>query len=311
MSDDDYGMIGKALAGVGAALEKTSESVDRLFPGIRRFWLRRADSKDYLQSIEDIRTALEDAGIPDDVIGRMVLTYTVNAKHLDNLAQVLDLTAGMIGDESDDTPQFPAPDWCDTFSETASRSYDDKARGMWARLLAGEINQPGSFSKRTLHTLDEISPFEAKLFERLCSWSIGIRTPEGPWLPVPLIATNPTETAAGMISWHDASGGCRSRHPVIGPWNHRALRARRRRPHHGQRPGTHDHEPYGQSRRAQIRLFVHQNGKGTVKALRHRYGSGRFHRVAGITIEFLNHCTVAPARRVTGPDHRPRRRQYR
>ncbi|MDU2421312.1 MAG: DUF2806 domain-containing protein [Bifidobacterium scardovii] len=205
MSDDDYGMIGKALAGVGAALEKTSESVDRLFPGIRRFWLRRADSKDYLQSIEDIRTALEDAGIPDDVIGRMVLTYTVNAKHLDNLAQVLDLTAGMIGDESDDTPQFPAPDWCDTFSETASRSYDDKARGMWARLLAGEINQPGSFSKRTLHTLDEISPFEAKLFERLCSWSIGIRTPEGPWLPVPLIATNPTETAAGMISWHDAS----------------------------------------------------------------------------------------------------------
>ena len=47
---------------------------------------------------------------------------------------------------------------------------DEERREWWARILAGEIQQPGSFSLRTLSVMDVLSTEEARLFSRLAGY---------------------------------------------------------------------------------------------------------------------------------------------
>lgn len=47
---------------------------------------------------------------------------------------------------------------------------DHERRTWWARLLAGEIQQPGTFSLRTLSVMNTMSTKEAQLFARLCDY---------------------------------------------------------------------------------------------------------------------------------------------
>ena len=46
---------------------------------------------------------------------------------------------------------------------------------LWSRVLAGEANAPGTYSKRTVNFLSDLDKTEAELFTRLCGfgWQIG------------------------------------------------------------------------------------------------------------------------------------------
>ena len=62
--------------------------------------------------------------------------------------------------------------WQGHWSEGASKVGidDEERRTWWARLLAGEIQQPGTFSLRTLAVMDTLSTAEARLFTKLCGY---------------------------------------------------------------------------------------------------------------------------------------------
>ena len=59
---------------------------------------------------------------------------------------------------------------------------DEDRRTWWARLLAGEIQQPETYSLRTLAVMDTLSTKEAKLFTKLCDY---VWNPRGPVLILP------------------------------------------------------------------------------------------------------------------------------
>ena len=59
---------------------------------------------------------------------------------------------------------------------------DEERRTWWARLLAGEIQQPETFSLRTLAVMETLSTKEARLFSRLCDY---IWNPTNPVLVLP------------------------------------------------------------------------------------------------------------------------------
>ena len=67
--------------------------------------------------------------------------------------------------------------WQKHWTEGASRvGIDDgERRTWWARLLAGEIQQPEAFSLRTLAVMDTLSTKEAQMFSKLCDcvWNSG------------------------------------------------------------------------------------------------------------------------------------------
>ena len=59
-------------------------------------------------------------------------------------------------------------DWLFEFMGCCQDVSDQQMQVIWSKLLAGEIREPGSFSKRTLHVLRQLSEVEAVHFQNLC-----------------------------------------------------------------------------------------------------------------------------------------------
>ena len=57
-------------------------------------------------------------------------------------------------------------DWLDCFAQYAERASSERMQDLWARVLAGEIRKPQSFSLATLRFLSELDKEIACLFER-------------------------------------------------------------------------------------------------------------------------------------------------
>lgn len=60
-------------------------------------------------------------------------------------------------------------DWTTEFFEQCKNVSDEKMQFLWSRILAGEIAEPGSYSKRTLSFIKTLSQSEAEIFTKFCS----------------------------------------------------------------------------------------------------------------------------------------------
>ena len=58
--------------------------------------------------------------------------------------------------------------WINTFSDYSGREADEELRYEWSKLLAGELDNPGTYSKRSLSILADMSKSDAKAFAKLC-----------------------------------------------------------------------------------------------------------------------------------------------
>lgn len=74
------------------------------------------------------------------------------------------------GQQVSQTP--PAEDWTDRWVDGASTTDQPDVREMWARILAGEVTNPGSFSFKTLSVLKDIDTESALAFVRLLAFSL-------------------------------------------------------------------------------------------------------------------------------------------
>lgn len=61
-------------------------------------------------------------------------------------------------------------DWLNQHYERASMYSNTDLQRLWGRILAGETEQPGSYSKQVLSIVDLISPHEAEIFQKLLSF---------------------------------------------------------------------------------------------------------------------------------------------
>lgn len=84
----------------------------------------------------------------------------------------------MVGEQ----PAPPDEDWFNLFEQYAEQASSDKLQGLWARVLAGEIRRPKSFSLRTLRFIAEVDQETAKTFEShlhsVISGSFIIKSPD-------------------------------------------------------------------------------------------------------------------------------------
>ena len=104
----------------------------------------------------------------------------------------------------------PNQTWSSHWLSAASKvgADDQERRTWWARLLAGEIQQPGTYSLRTIGIMDVLSPSEAELFSRLCGYVwVGTARPHPLILPResstlwrPDVSESLTLQAAGLIA---------------------------------------------------------------------------------------------------------------
>jgi uncharacterized repeat protein (TIGR03899 family) len=68
------------------------------------------------------------------------------------------------------------PDWFIIFTQLAEDVSNQTMQNLWAKILAGEISQPGSFSTKTLKTFRAMNITDAKLLAKACSLSVSDKT---------------------------------------------------------------------------------------------------------------------------------------
>ena len=61
-------------------------------------------------------------------------------------------------------------DWITNFFDKCRSVSDDEMQNLWARILSGEANSPGSFSRKTVNLVSDLEKSSAELFQTLCSF---------------------------------------------------------------------------------------------------------------------------------------------
>jgi hypothetical protein len=70
--------------------------------------------------------------------------------------------------DPDAKPENIDNDWLAHFFDRCKLVSEAEMQSLWARLLASEANQPGTFSKRTIEAVAALSKADAELFTLLC-----------------------------------------------------------------------------------------------------------------------------------------------
>ena len=73
------------------------------------------------------------------------------------------------------TPDSVENDWIVNFFDKSRIVSDNEMQDLWSRVLAGEANTPGTYSKRTVNFLSDLDKADAVLFAILCGfgWMFG------------------------------------------------------------------------------------------------------------------------------------------
>lgn len=107
-------------------------------------------------------------------------TNFINLKKAKNFNSIVNKSEEFI--EESAKPAYIEHDWIVKFFESASLVSDEAMQHVWARILAGEANNPGSFSRRTIRIVSEMAKDEAHIFENVCRFCINF--PDGLVIPV-------------------------------------------------------------------------------------------------------------------------------
>jgi hypothetical protein len=99
------------------------------------------------------------------------------AKKQDNIENITRKAIPLLRESA--TPKKMENDWITNFFDKCRIISDDEMQVLWAKVLAGEANSPGNFSKRTVNCLAYLDKRDAESFTSLCrfAWDIGFPSP--------------------------------------------------------------------------------------------------------------------------------------
>jgi len=92
-------------------------------------------------------------------------------------------------------PEAIEKDWLSHFFDKSRLISDEAMQDIWSKVLAGEANVPGSFSKRTINFLSSLDKTDAELFTALRKFCCVI---EGDLVPLVFDALDPLYHRAGI-----------------------------------------------------------------------------------------------------------------
>ena len=136
-----------------------AESEARSLPIIAK---ARSDARQYLLSPDaEVRGTV--AITRDDITQRIEFQ---ERKRLANIKSVIGRAADDLGDK--EVPDHePDPDWTARFFDCVQDVSSEDVQRLWAKVLSGEVENPGRTSLRTLDTLRNMTKRDAELFRSL------------------------------------------------------------------------------------------------------------------------------------------------
>ena len=158
-------------------IEKISSCVGILYEPtrIRRNAEAQADA-DKILAISQ----LEIADIQKRALTRFVKEETIKQRNIESV-----IGKAIPAIEQDAKTENVDNDWLVKYFEKVRYVTDDDMQNLWAKILAGECNNKGSFSKMTLNVVDELDKDDAILFSSLCSTVFSINNEYRPLIYEP------------------------------------------------------------------------------------------------------------------------------
>jgi hypothetical protein len=115
--------------------------------------------------------ALGDMDVEDERQKRAMVRFAFEEmRKQENLEAVIQKAIPDITEDAQ--PEKVDPDWVVNFFDKVKFVSDKEIQSLWAKVLAGEINVPGKFSKRTVNFLAEMDKRDAEMFIALGSFTI-------------------------------------------------------------------------------------------------------------------------------------------
>jgi len=169
---------GKSLINIGELgkpatllIEKISEALGGYFKPwqIRRVAQAEAEA-DKIKAIAQVETEMQIVELTRRALGRFLIE---ESKKQDNMESITSKALPLL--ENDSKPQKINDDWVTNFFDKCRLISDEDMQILWAKVLAGEANSPGRYSRRTVNFLGSLDKLDAILFSKLCGfcWDIG------------------------------------------------------------------------------------------------------------------------------------------
>lgn len=169
------------LAGLSKPLAKLLETIGGGFSKlyIPIFKRKMADANAYeikliSNTLKDIDNAIVEYNNGNIFISNKELLERTSNRVLnqeiyrqENIESIIEKSYKELENETEASDEPVDKDWLTRFFNISQDISDENIQELWAKILAGEVKQPNSFSFRTLETLKNVSYSEAQLFSEL------------------------------------------------------------------------------------------------------------------------------------------------
>ena len=171
MTDNPLAKLGDLTRPATVLIEKISDAVGGVFKPYQIVRVAKAEAEaERIQAESQIQL--------NDIHRRALHRFfEEEAKRQSNIEDITQKALPLLKEES--SPQNVEDDWITNFFDKCRIVSDEDMQRLWSRVLAGEANTPGAFSKRTVNLLADLDMVDAELFMSLCGfcWMIGDLVP--------------------------------------------------------------------------------------------------------------------------------------
>ena len=174
MADDNSMSIvnlGKLSKPADTLIKKVSAAVGGVF---EPWQIKRVAKAETEANLMKAKSEIEISDLHRRAMHRFV---EEEANRQENMEEITKKALPQLEDKSD--PSKMDDDWVTNFFDKSRIVSDIEMQDLWANVLAGESNSPGTYSKRTVNFLGDLDKRDAELFVALCrfGWIFGDFTP--------------------------------------------------------------------------------------------------------------------------------------
>lgn len=164
--DSLFNVGGKLSKPANTLIEKVSGAVGMLYEPTHIRRIARAEA--------DAALIAASPGVEMSSLRRRALRRWIaqEERQQTNMESVLEKTIPKL--DAGAAPDAVEDDWIVAFFEKASMVSDEQLQELWSRILAGQANAPGSFSRQTVNILADLDRRSAFLFKQLCRFCVRI-----------------------------------------------------------------------------------------------------------------------------------------
>ena len=91
-------------------------------------------------------------------------------RYQENMETIIEKASSRITEEA--SPEDMSNDWLLNFFDKSRMVSEDEMQELWARVLEGEANNPGFYSRKTVNILADIEAEDARLFKQLSDFRL-------------------------------------------------------------------------------------------------------------------------------------------